>query len=273
VAIPILRAQQVFRVVGKDREPIAGARIVLSGNQDISMWRSPMETDFKGECPVGGLDLDRVFVEICKPSIGVEPSRLIDLRSHGSSPIEFVFAPTTPISLQLRERAAAAPGVGIRLADSRGLDFGLGELTSNADGIATGPPCGEGRFKVAIEQPGYWRSTEIADHSASGGQIPIQVRRVGSIELTVQDGYGNARSGVEVDLYSFEFKEWTSQWASAGRIPSPSGGFRSDSSGNIRWSALPNGEFKWRATGSGGVVEGSVTVPASATGQATIAVP
>jgi hypothetical protein len=273
VEVPITRGRTSFRVVGADRQAIPGAQMTLSGPEGNAAWSLPLETDAKGECSVASFGPEQVFVELYHPSIGVAPSRLYDLRAIGSSPIDLVLAPDAPLALQLMERAVPASGVEVFVTDSRGVASGLGVLSSNANGIVAGPRIGTGEYRVEIRQPGYWRESHLVELPRGESPPTVQVRRLGSLQLSVHDAYDQPASGISIDLYSNEMSVWASIWVQSGAVSQPTNDSRSDTQGMIRWDGLPDGPYRWRALSKDGAeVQGEVMVPANDTARLTITV-
>ncbi len=274
VEIPIRRSQTCIRVVDSARRPLSDVHVTLSGVGDNAAWRLLLDTDTNGQCCVSGLGIKSVFVHLQHASIGIAPSQLIDLPTASSTPAELVLAPQRPLAIQLIEGSRPTPGVEVLLSDARGIETGLGDVTSDENGVVAGPLVSDGDYRVEIHEPGYWRCVHTVHLPGNGPPVPVAVKRLGSLELTVHNGYDNPAGGVAVDLYSTELKEWASTWIRSGAVPSATNDGESDAQGLIRWNALPSGEFQWRCIStSGATVKGAVAVSPGTVSKATITIP
>jgi hypothetical protein len=270
-----LRAgSRTFRVVDGTRHPVTGVRLTLTRPSDGSGWVHYLESNAAGECSIRGLALDKVFVNLFEFSFGVQPSALVDLGAEARDPIELVLAPSLTLRVQALERKQPVPNLEIRASDQQGVSFGLGAMTSNADAIASWGPVAKGDFRIEVRQPGYWPSDHLIHFAESSSPVPIQVRRLGNIELTVKNNYENPMPGVTVDLFSLDDQRWVSSWIESETVPAPEGGMRSNSEGRVRINGLPSGPYRWKATApDAAAAEGEINLAPHATTTGVIAMP
>jgi hypothetical protein len=215
-----------------------------------------------------------VFVNLYHEAIGVEPSALVDLRSATKDAVELVLAPDLTLAVLAMERSQAVPNLELRANDQRGIGYGLGAITSNADGVASWRAVGKGDYEVEVRQPGYWPSEHKLHLSGDSTPTPIQVRRLGNIDVIVKNNYETPVPGVVLDFFSVEESRWVSSWIHSGMIAVAASSLTTDGDGRVRVNALPNGAYRWRATAPAGAsVEGDVVIAPQATTPLVIALP
>ena len=190
--------------------------------------------------------------------------RRIGLHGGDAKPIELVFAPDWELRVLLMERQNRVEGVDVATDDPDGLRH-LPSTTSDAQGVANiARVSGEG-WKVSVAHPGYWPA-EFIVNPTDPNPFPIQVRRLGSVEFTLKTPYGNPAIGVAVDLHSEEMAQAVSSWVETGRVYVSNAGLRTGEDGKLRFDALPNGPYRWRAiTSTGEAIDGEVTIPPQTT--------
>ena len=263
-----------FRVIDGSGKRVAGARVTLTCPNDRSGWLQNLETDERGECSVRGLSFDRVFVNVYHEAIGVQPSVLVDLRSATKDPIELILAPGLELMVTALERTRAVPNIELRANDQQGIGYGLGAITSNFEGVVNWRPVGRGDYKIQVQQPGYWPSEQEVHLTDGSSAVPIQVRRVGNIDIGVKNNYETAVPGVSLDLFSIEEARWVSSWIQSGMIAAAPSALTTGADGHVRINALPNGAYRWRATVPGNTpLEGDVVIAPQSTTPLLITLP
>lgn len=274
IVFRIRKAIHTFRIVDRDHMPIPAVEVALNSVGSDSWWAEQLETDSQGECSINGLAFHELLVGLRHPSYGVQPSSRITLDPAGQGPIEIVFAPDLTLRIRLVERNSPQAGVQVRAADITDLAPGQPDVFTDSQGYATWGPVAKGEFKIKVLQPGFWPADQLVRLEGDDPPIPVQVRRLGSVELTAKTPLGNPAPGVAIDLHSDEINEWVSSWVAAGQVPEPAQGLTTGSDGKLRVHGLPNGTFHWRATtAQGDVVEGDVVVPPQALAQVAVSTP
>jgi hypothetical protein len=267
-------ASQRLRVVDADHRPVANVQVTYSIPGDASDWMQNLDTDSKGECVLCGVRADACLVNLYHASFGLQPSSMIRMGDAVADPIEFVLAPNLALRVIARQRDAPVPGLEMVATDSRGFEFGLGIAFSDNAGIAEWRAVSKGDYVVRIRHPGWWPSRHAVQLTAEGPAIPIEVRRVGSVQISARTRYGNPVPDLQVDLYSEEAGAWVSTWLAEGRISMPNGQLKTGPDGKLRIDALPNGAYRWRTTNAeGSIAEGEASVPSQAVGEVEITLP
>lgn len=262
-----------FRVIDISKSPVAAARVTLTLPSDRSGWLRDVETDGDGRCSATGNFPESLYVSVHHASLGLLPSTLVDVGPSARRPIEITLAPDLDLQALVFERQTPVPAIQAAAHDQRGLGFGLGETSSDASGLLRWRPVSKGDYRIDVRHPGYWPVDQDIHLTSDSPPIPIQVRRLGNVEIVVKNNYGNALDGAAIDLYSEEMKAWVSAWIQSGLVPSPASGMITSSEGCLRVNGLPNGEFRWRVTPPGGTArEGAFTVAPQTTTQQEIQV-
>lgn len=268
-------APRRVRVVDSHRRPFPGVKVTVTCEEDPTGWIIAFSTDETGEFDLKGVTFHAVRAMLFHPDVGVTPSLLIDLGSGKPVPDEIVLAPDAVLRVRMLESGHAAANLEAWAGDAKnGIAIASQTRFSDPDGLASWSPVARGDYIVRVVHPGYWRSERMVRVGTDPDPAPMQVRRLGSIEVQVKDAYDVEREGVAVDLLSVEQQAWASNWIEHGLVPAPPHGLVTDEHGRLRVNGLPNGPFRWRATAPGGSpVEGEVTVPPQAVGSIAITVP
>jgi len=254
------RSPVVFRVVDSRRNPLEGQSVCVHCADDCSDWFTCGFTDAQGLCTFAGLPREKALVTVSRFPEGKMPWIAVDL-SHAENPIDLVFAPDCPLSVQLFERGVPMPGVEVTAQETRGPQS-LGSASTDDQGKASFCPVGKGDWLLSVTHPGYWREPRVVPVACEAGPIPLEVRRLGSVQFIVKTGLGNPADKAAVDLLSEESGKWASELITTGLVPSPSTGLRTGPDGRVRVDGLPNGRFQWKiASADGVVVEEMVVVP------------
>lgn len=273
VQIQLIDRPLTIRVVSATREPISGTRVILMSSDTTTAWNEQLTTDANGECVVNGLDLDNLLVALYHPDYGMRPCASLEGSRSGARTVELVLNPKNELRVVALERTTPAVGVELEAKDIRGVGWGLGRVHTNDHGVAKWGPFEDGDLQVRVRHPGFWPTEQRVPFTGAREAVPMQVRRLGSVEITAKNAYGSAAANVAVDLYSVEQQQWVSEWIRTRLVAGSSTGMRTDDEGRLRVHGLPNGEFRWRATSStGNVVEGTVQVPPQGVAQLPIAV-
>lgn len=274
VQIHVSKSPLTFRVLDDSRVPIPGVRIILTSPNNSAWWTEQLETDAAGESTANGFAFDRIYVALYHPAYGLRPSELVEALRGDRAPIELTLAPKYYLRVALLDGTAPVVGLQVLATDHRGIGWGLASGYTDDNSIAIWGPVSAGDFKVEVQHPGYWPTEQLIHLSGDGNPIPMQVRRLGNVDLAVKNNYGNPATNVAIDLNSLEQGQWVSTWIQSGLVPTPTSGLVTGEDGHVRIQGLPNGEFRWRATSpNGGIVEGTVQVPPNGTAQVQVTAP
>jgi hypothetical protein len=263
----------VLRVLDSSHTELVGQMVGLHCAVDCAGWYAVQLTDAQGICRFPGMPFEEALVSVGRFPEGVMPSILLGLKDSGDKPIDIEFATDCPLEVLLLERGQPMPGVEVKADDAR-VPETLGLTSSDERGKATFCRVGKGSWLILITHPGYWPDRYIVSVSCDGNPIPVEIRRLGSVDLSVKTATGNPADHIAIDLYSQEKGQWVSEWIASGIVPAPSSGLRTNSDGRLRISGLPNGPFRWRvALPDGDTLEGDVTIPPQAVAQVEATLP
>jgi hypothetical protein len=227
-------------------------------------WYQMRVSDADGLCTFVGLSLDEALISAHKYPEGYMTGQRINLPGGLSAPIEIVFDPDWELRVVLLERGSRKQGLDVAADDPDRLRH-LPRATSDIEGIANIARVSGPGWKVSVAHPGYWPAEYIVNPT-DPNPFPIEVRRLGSIEFTLKTIYGDPASGIAIELQSEEMSQSTTSWVEAGRVHVSNPDRRTGADGRLRFDALPNGPYRWRATTpSGEVIDGEVTIPPQAT--------
>jgi len=262
-----------FRVMDEHLNPVPAKFVTVRFFDAPGDWWTEQISDERGECAFFALPPGPVLVSVGRLPEGIMPSVRVDLGEPGSRPLELTFDPACMLEVAVRERGAAVPGVALGAYDARTPDPAC-DAVSDDQGRASFCRVGKGDWRIRVMHTGFWPDQPVVTVNCAEGAIPVEVRRLGSIELRLRTRLGAPACDVAADLFSEERGEWVSSWIAAGLVLSPPGGMRSDAKGELRIEGLPNGPFQWRVrTQDGEWVEGVVVIPASSRAVVDVTLP
>jgi len=260
------------RVIDQSGAPVSGVTVFVYYPSGEAGWYRMRVSDANGECAFAGLSLDRALVSIHKFPEGYMGARQIELRGRGDKPLELVFAPDWDLRVLVVERGVRVSGIDLSTDDAECIRH-LPRTTSDEHGIAEIARVSGAGWKVSVTHPGYWPS-EFRINPGDPNPFPIQVRRLGSVEFILRTPYGNPASGVVVELESVEMAQSVSSWLQSGRARVSNSNSKTGGDGRLRFDALPNGPYRWRAvTPEGDTMEGEVAVPPQSLAEVEVTAP
>ena len=217
-------------------------------------------TNGQGECLLGGVREGDFYVDLRHQELGLQVNTLI----RGGGRIEVLFNPLGELEFEVEDNGKPLTGVLCRLLGPDGRIVGS-PYQSDESGRVHVHPVSEGPYKVRATRSDCW---ETYFDVTTGGGVPevAQVRRLGEFLVQVTNPDGLPIASVEVALVSEEFGETARQWREKGRIESP---LKTDATGRLRVSGLPNGRYTWRCRLGQAVVEGQAVIPPLGVGQAS----
>jgi hypothetical protein len=166
------------------------------------------------------------------------------------------------VLVQLMDRSSPQQGLRCRLYDHAGVNAVPG-VTSDEDGLARWDGFAAGRYRIRVYHQDYWPAEAVVDAPSSGVATPVQVRRLGGLEIAVRDSMGRAVNDLEVSVLSLEFGSHAADWLARKLIESSTSNGRTDSNGRLALTGLPNGDYEWSLVAGGEQVGGIVNVPAT----------
>ena len=261
-----------IRTVDGARRPLSGVTVYLTHPSPEVEWCQVKQSDADGLCTFTGVSADPILALLHRYPQGYMAGQLVMKSPVESNPIDVVFDPDWDLRVVLLERGVLVEGVDVVADDPEGIRH-LPRTTSDSDGIASIARVSGAGWNVSVAHPGYW-STGITIGPSDPSPMPMQVRRLGSVRLDLRTPYGMPVGGVAIDLESMELLQQVSSWVNAGLVRCSSADLKTSTDGSLRFDAIPNGPYRWRAVlDSGEVVEGEVTVPPQSTAVVEATVP
>ncbi len=253
-----------FRVVDVRGRPVAAASIGMI-NEENEQAGAGRVTDAKGECSIAGLEPGEYRAAIWHRELGYLHDVPVTLGWDTEKVTEIEFVTGFSLELQLLDGTELLPGVHCTPWDEREFN-GIPAATTNQNGVVKWAPLGEGTYLVRISQPGYWPTKARVTSHAEGTPTPVQVRRLGDLEIELHSVSNLSVSQLAVDVTSLEFGTNVLEWVQGGRVTSSSPVLQADATGRVRVEGLPRGDYRWTVvTTAGEAVEGIATVPPAAT--------
>jgi len=262
-----------LRIVDERGIAVPQVLVSLFCPDDCAGWWVGKESDAEGHAKFSGIAFDEVLVSLARLPDGVIACQSLRLDRGSDRPFDLVFDPDCKLEVSLQERGQSMPGIEVSATDPL-RPVRLGTATSDESGRAFFCPVSKGPWRIQVTHPGFWQEPLLLSLDNCETPIPIEVRRLGGVEFDVKTALGNPATDCEVDLQSVESGTWASSWLESGRIPSPSGGLRTDANGRMRVDGLPNGPYLWRMDPEvGETLEGEVIVPPLSAARVEITLP
>jgi hypothetical protein len=124
----------------------------------------------------------------------------------------------------------------------------LGDRFSDAKGIVRWDSVGTTEYVVFVHGQGLWSQTSrFSSRAPNEPPHDLQVRRVGSLGLTVRGSLGEPIAGASIELTSDEFGRTLSSWIESGQLPRDSAR-TTDVNGALLVGGLPHGTYAWTVT-------------------------
>jgi hypothetical protein len=258
-------------VLGEGGRPVAGAECQAVCRDGLLRWVESATTDAAGTVciPVGGCSRLLFGVRKGATHYGIE----VELGADGSRTEVIRLEPTASVRIRLVDGEDPLAGVACWLQEEAS-GWPLPLHPTNAAGIAVWDELRVSTYRAILSGQGLWHTEALVlPANESDAVVPIQVRRVGALEIQVRNAAGLPVAGLPLELESAEFHETASSWLAQGRIGGPAGGLVTDGQGEIALSGLPRGSYLWSADAGGGPAGGLVEVPPGGTAEAALVVP
>jgi hypothetical protein len=246
--------EEPFRlfVVDPAGSPVQGALVRVSDSLSTAL-NLAATTDAGGACLFTGIPRRTVLVSLEHESRGRLLERPIDGRQEE---VTLVLAGDARLHLVALDGEVPIAGV---CAQARVTSIGpRWSLLSHSDssGRVLADNLSEGTYFVALDHPECWPVTVECRASNPPELQHVQVRRLGSLSLSLRTADGAPVPGRGIGLHSLEFDADVAVWIQEGRVPSK-GGLVSDAKGEIRIQGLPRGAYRYRlGTTEGETLEG-----------------
>ncbi len=238
--------------------PKAWVRFAAPPLDQVQGWISS-DTDSEGLLEIHNTTADTLLVYASLPGIASHVHR-VDLGSgEGQEPILVALDLSERLDVYLAERGQAIPGLktSLNLAPSGGrLLSGM----SDPQGHFEYGALSSGAYEIRVEGSGYWKEREEIRVPCDGDALRLEVRRVGSVRVTVRKG-GVPVAGLATDLVYEERGQSASDWVRAQRVMCGPSGLITDANGQIALSGIPNGSYRLQLLlPGGGLYEQSIVV-------------
>jgi hypothetical protein len=261
VEIKLDSSPLIVRVVDQSDHGLPGQMVILRCADDCADWSATAITDDDGFSQFLASPEATAIISTGRLPDGVMPSIRIHPSEHKSKPLEIMFGPTCSLEVQIIERGQVRSGVELEILDARTPDR-LDPAVTNEFGIARYCRVGLGEWRAKLSFPGYWPQESRIEVDCQHSPIPIEVRRLGGVELVVHHLDGTPAIDASLDLFSQEKRQWASQWLAEGLVSVTNGTLRTDHKGQLRITGAPNGPYDWQVIlPDGGTIRGELLVP------------
>ncbi len=237
--------------------PVPNAALYLSIPSSETDWAIARTADSKGQVSLVGIDLPSVVAGV-SANDRHDYHNTLDLSS--DVPITVTMDAESRFTISITDGLLPLSGIDV-YCNAAGTKFYLPSLATNAAGQITWPSISAGPYEISVEDPVLWPLTREINVSGADTQVSLDVRRRGNLLLTVRNEFGTAVSNAAVSLTSNEFSQSVSTWLADGLINTSTGTLRTDDSGKLRVSGVPNGEYSLNVNGE----DTSITIPAWST--------
>lgn len=252
-----------------ERVPNAWFLIYQPGNHCLAGGGT---TDGGGEHPVG-LVPGRYHAAISHPQLGHRFDIPLTVRGDRNELIELVLDASLHLEVQLLDGTLPSAGLQCRLFDQAGLNAVPG-VTSNGQGLARWSKFAEGRYTIRVRHSDYWPTEATVSARADELSTPIQVRRLGDLELRARSLTTGPAGGLHLRLTSDEFGASVATWLQDERITASSAQLTTGADGVLTLTGLPHGSYSWRAEApTGELLSGTAIVPPGGLARESITLP
>ncbi len=252
--VPIQQEALRLSVVDPEGNPLSNVQVTITDPSDDSLLLQGTTGEL-GVCTILGVPRKPIEASLFHRSAGSRQRVPCDA---SSGQIELVLAASAWIELQLFDQNAPATGISCSFL-WKDDQTAASALSSGSDGRARFEKLTPERYRIRCWHPDYWTVDLEIEARESPEPTPVQIRRLGAVELQVLTG-GIPVSGQAIDLRSSEFGASVQDWIDAGRITAPSG-LSTNVRGTISLEGLPHGPYVWAiALSDGKQLQGTLTV-------------
>jgi len=243
--VPLGSTPLTVRVLDARHEPLRGAMVTLSAS-DARFMEANGQTDTTGTCQLHGLDgAISYVVRLSHPKEGLIVGREVVLPVDPEDVLELELRAEQRISVILRDGDDPVVGATCRLLDPF-LPYEYEVLPSRAtgeSGTAEWRQLGSGAYRLRVDDESVWPIEVQLDVAET--PRTLQVRRRGSIELSVLNRQGLPLSSTVMSVRSQEFGDWVSDWVSSRSVGASDPELRTDDRGSLTLEGLPRGLYDW----------------------------
>jgi hypothetical protein len=258
--IPLTCESRTIRIVDHEDLPVVAATVSVACPVRPSDFVELGRSDADGKLVFQELGCDPILLNVLGRSLhyGIR----VELDADPSSIQSVRLGPDASVAVRLQDGDEPLAGVACWLREPAST-FMVPIATTNAQGIAVWERLRKTTYELDVGGKGLWRTRSLVPAFEGSGQATeVQVRRLGSIELTVRNEAGLPVGGLPIELRSKEFGEDVSSWIAAGRVPSPPQGLATDAAGKLLVAGIPRGDYLWSAGGAEeSAIVGSASVP------------
>lgn len=273
VRIVVGGAPLVFRVVDAKKRPLPNVYLQVQTPDDGAGWQLALTTDDSGEAKTGSVETDRVAVMVSSPQLGQKWFRDIAIPTKRDESIELVLDADSTLRVLALDRDTPLRAVTMDLMDPIGGGYVFTRLVSGDDGRASYRPVADQEFRVRVQASDLWQITDLVRPMPGDAPTPVQVRRVGGVQLRATL-VGSPMRMKPISIRSLEFSADVQDWVASDRVQCSSPTLTCDENGNLRIDGLPNGPYRWTAqSSSGDEVSGDFVVSPRAVVTVNVALP
>ncbi|HED66115.1 MAG TPA: carboxypeptidase regulatory-like domain-containing protein [Planctomycetes bacterium] len=213
-----------------------------------------MITDGEGVAELGELADGRFFVDLLRDGEGLLVGAEIDA---SSGEAELVLDGKASLELLVVSHGLPRPGATGLFLDQAG-EISVTRRRADSSGLLTWNRLTPGAYRVRVTAPDHW--TEEIEARAGEGRspTPVALRRLGDLRIRLISEEGVPLAGVALELTDRTTGASVADWLERGLVEG--GSERTDAAGELFLSRLPEGEYRVRVAGPGGVELGVVEV-------------
>jgi hypothetical protein len=236
--IPLGGESFLLSVVDRDREPVAGVRVLVNDPRDPNFLLFGA-TNGLGQCLLSGVPMREILVNLQHPTKGNH----FGLRCDASSGrAEVMLDGSAELDLRFRDGDVPIPSVSCGIVDFGGRQM-IQESVADETGRVLIQNLGRDRYRLSAWKNGCWPIRFEAEATEEAPPTTIQIRRLGDLEIEVVASSGLPVSELDLELTSEELGEAVADWIADGRVTSS--GLVTDLRGRILVEGLPHGSYHW----------------------------
>jgi hypothetical protein len=242
-------------VVDRDGAAVPGAWLSIRTKQGEG-FVGVADTDVEGWASFKGLPPGELLLNVGHQILGTRYGIPIEA---SAKELELVLEASGSLQLVLADGTEPLAGVATRIETSAGVTLADARETDGA-GVVRYELLGEGQYRLSCRRADCW-PTFVEEQLDAGehATVPVQMRRLADLELTVLTRDGLPVSDLEVELRSGEFDTSVASWLADGLVES-SGGLTTDVHGQVRIERLPRGPYEWSVELGGEAQSGTVAL-------------
>jgi len=232
-----------FRVVDAKGMPISGVNVDVNVPDGGGKWRDVDRTDASGEFEVPGYTEPRILLSLSHPVHGNRLAFEVDTDYTGEV-TEVTLEGNLDVSIVIQD--ADGPLVGLSAtAGDRANTYNLTSSLSDSSGKAIFKKLTPGVYVVNFEHVDHWTYFEEVEIFEDSDPIVINALRRCDVRIETYTN-GLPRPNIAMDIGCTEASLDASLLLANGSIDADQKELRTDSSGILNLSRLPEGKLVWR---------------------------